>query len=122
MDGDHTGGVAALDVLLAVAGGDGPTTSVLSGEFQGGEFTMSSVAGALVLAVFAALPLGLSLWALLDAARRPRWAWALADRRQVIWLALILFGFLGVVTGLFISGWYLTKVRPVVAAAEAGPV
>lgn len=84
------------------------------------DFTLGNVAGALVLACLAAIPLGVTLWALLDAARRPRWAWALAGRRQVVWLAAILFGLLSVVGGVLIPGWYLLKVRPVVAAAEAG--
>lgn len=65
-------------------------------------------------------PLALSVWALLDAARRPRWAWALADRNQVAWMTMILAGILLVCAGLVISGWYLIRVRPVVAAAEAG--
>lgn len=84
------------------------------------DFTLTSVAGAFGLASLAAVPLGLTLWALLDAARRPRWAWALADRRQVVWMAVIMFGALSVVGGMLLSGWYLLKVRPVVAAAEAG--
>jgi hypothetical protein len=72
-----------------------------------------------VTAVFC-LPLAISLLALLDCARRPQWAWALAGRRQVVWLAAICLGFLTVVGGLVISGWYLVRVRPVIARAEAG--
>jgi len=78
------------------------------------------VLGALALAVVAAIPLGLTLWALLDAARRPRWAWALTGRRQVVWMAGIMFSALTVVGGLIVSSWYLLRVRPVVAAAEDG--
>ncbi len=73
----------------------------------------------LAVVVFGA-PLGLTLWALLDAARRPQWAWALADRNQVAWMTMILLGVLLVCAGVAISGWYLWKVRPVIAAAEAG--
>lgn len=80
----------------------------------------SRLGGALALTVFAAIPLGVSLWALLDVARRPQWAWALAERRQVIWMVVILGGMLTVIGGLCISGWYLLKVRPVIAAAEEG--
>jgi hypothetical protein len=68
------------------------------------------------------IPLAISLIALLDAARRPQWAWSLADRNQLMWLAMILVGMLSVVLGLGISGWYLLRVRPVVAAAERGEV
>ena len=66
------------------------------------------------------IPVGVSLWALLDAARRPAWAWALADRNQAMWMAFVLFGFCSVFGGLAVSGFYLWRVRPRIAAAEAG--
>ena len=66
------------------------------------------------------VPLVLSVWALLDAARRPEWAWALAGRRRVVWLAAILFGAMVLVVGLAVSIAYLVRVRPEVAAAESG--
>ena len=68
------------------------------------------------------LPLAISLWALLDCARRPSWAWALSGRRQVVWLAAILVGFLTVACGLAISGWYLVRIRPEIRDAEAGRI
>lgn len=76
--------------------------------------------GAIAWTAVLCAPLALSLWALLDCAKRPGWAWALTGRRQVVWLAAILFGFVSVVGGLVVSTWYLVKVRPVVARAEAG--
>ena len=75
--------------------------------------------GVVVTAFFGA-PLAMSVWALLDAARRPQWAWALAERNQVAWMTAILAGVLLVCLGIAVSGWYLLKVRPVVAAAEQG--
>jgi hypothetical protein len=74
------------------------------------------------LAGLAALgaPLALTVWALLDAARRPEWAWALSGRRRVVWLAAILFGAMTVVVGVVVSSVYLWRVRPAVAAAEDG--
>jgi hypothetical protein len=75
-----------------------------------------------VVVVACSVPLVLTVWALLDAASRPEWAWALAGRRRVAWLAAILFGSLAVVVGLVISGVYLVRIRPEVAAAEAGRV
>jgi len=81
---------------------------------------LSELAVALVVALFAAVPLGVSLWALLDAARRPQWAWALAGRRQVVWIAAIMFGALTVIGGLLLCSWYLTRVRHEIAAAEDG--
>lgn len=72
--------------------------------------------------LFASIPLGVSCWALLDAAHRPGWAWAMTRHRQAAWMAAILFGVFTVVGGLTISLWYLLKVRPVIAAVEAGKV
>jgi hypothetical protein len=77
---------------------------------------------AMLLACVFGFPLALSLWALLDAARRPQWAWALAGRRQVVWLAAILFGTFTVVGGLLLCTWYLTRVRHDIAAAEDGEI
>jgi hypothetical protein len=76
--------------------------------------------GAIALAVLASIPIGISLWALLDAARRPQWAWALAGRSQVAWIAAVLFGMFFLIPGLGVSLWYLGKIRPLVAAAEEG--
>jgi hypothetical protein len=72
--------------------------------------------------VVCALPLALTAWALLDAARRPEWAWALAGRRRVVWLAAILFGAMTLAVGLVVSSVYLLRVRPEVEAAESGRV
>jgi hypothetical protein len=81
---------------------------------------LSDVGGAVAVATFFAIPLMLTVWALLDAARRPQWAWALAGRSQVVWLAGILFGALTVVGGMLLCAWYLTRVRHEIAAAERG--
>lgn len=82
---------------------------------------LSELAAALAVTTFAAVPLSITLWALLDAARRPQWAWAMTERRQVVWMAAIMFGALTVIGGLCLSAYYLTKVRHEVAAAEDGP-
>lgn len=81
---------------------------------------LSELAVALLIAIGAAIPLSITVWALLDAARRPQWAWALAGRRQVVWMAAILFGTFSVVGGLILSVWYLANVRHEIAAAEEG--
>jgi hypothetical protein len=70
--------------------------------------------------IFFSIPLALSVWALLDCARRPAWAWALAGRSQLVWMATILCGVLCVIPGMVISLWYLLKVRPDIAAAAGG--
>ncbi len=80
------------------------------------------VARAALATLLASIPLGISVWALVDVARRPSWAWALAGRRQAAWLAVIMFSVLTVVGGLAVSGWYLLRVRPRIAAAEDGRI
>jgi uncharacterized membrane protein len=95
----------------------GPVLAAANDSITAGQF-----AWAIVVTVFACTPLGISLWAFLDAARRPQWAWALSPHRQVVWMVAIPIGVLTVVGGLIISLWYLLKVRPVVAAAERGDI
>lgn len=88
----------------------------------GHPLTAGRLAWAVVVTLFAFIPLGVSLWALLDAVRRPQWAWALSRHRQVPWLVAILFGLFTVIGGLAISGWYLARIRPAVAAIERGEI
>ena len=83
---------------------------------------MSDVLSAIALLTLLAIPLLLSLVALLDAARRPGWVWALAGRDQVAWIAAILFGTIAVPLGLFISTLYLVRVRPRLRATEGGRI
>lgn len=80
------------------------------------------LAPALLLAIFAAIPLSVTVWALLDAARRPQWAWALAGRSQVAWMAVIMFAAFTLIGGLVVSSWYLTRIRHEIADAEDGRI
>lgn len=82
----------------------------------------ADLARAVLVTMLFGAPLALTVVALLDAARRPQWAWALAERNQVAWMTMILLGALLVCGGILVSGWYLWKVRPEVAAAEQGRV
>jgi hypothetical protein len=84
--------------------------------------TVLDVAWAIVVTVVLCIPLGISVWALLDAVRRPEWAWVLAGRTRVYWMAGILLGTFVACAGVGISLWYLLKVRPLVAAAEEGRI
>ena len=70
----------------------------------------------------AAAPLALSVCALLDAARRPAWAWSLAERPQAMWMAMILVGTFLSIAGVGLSLYYVLRVRPVVAGAEEGRI
>lgn len=74
----------------------------------------------IVVVALSCIPIGISLWALLDCARRPGWAWALAGRSQAGWMAAVLLGFLTVIGGLIVSVVYLWVIRPQIADAEDG--
>ena len=82
--------------------------------------SMGTLAWETLKAIFFLLPLALTMWAFLDAAKRPGFAWALSGRSRVTWLVLIALGVLTLIGGIAISLWYLLRVRPVVAAAEDG--
>jgi hypothetical protein len=82
----------------------------------------SDLGAATAFVLLCAVPLGLTGWALLDAARRPEWAWALTSHRRVVWVAAILFGALTLLVGLVVAPVYLVRVRPALAAAESGQV
>ncbi len=69
---------------------------------------------------FFCIPLALSLWALLDCAKRPRWAWAMTTRSQPVWMATILCGILVMPVGLVVSCYYLLRIRPQIADVEDG--
>ncbi|MBK6503409.1 MAG: hypothetical protein IPG03_13960 [Candidatus Microthrix sp.] len=79
---------------------------------------MGDVLVMLGVLLVAATPLALSVFALLDAARRPAWAWSLAERPQAMWMGMILVGTFLSILGIGLSLYYLTRVRPAVAAAE----
>ena len=68
----------------------------------------------------ACIPIGLSLWAILDITHRPAFAWALARRSRVAWLAAVLLGILCLLPEMIVSTVYLVRIRREVAAAEAG--
>lgn len=78
--------------------------------------------GGVVTTAFFLIPLAVTAWAFLDAARRPGWAWSLAGRSQVLWMAMVGLGVFTVIGGLAVSGWYLVLVRPEIAAAEDGRI
>lgn len=83
---------------------------------------LGRLAWEMVLISIAAIPLAISVWALLDIARRPAWAWGLSGHNRVVWMAAVLVGTCSVLGGLVISGIYLLRIRPRVADAESGRI
>jgi hypothetical protein len=79
-----------------------------------------AVAGAILWVALLTAPLALSGWALLDAARRPRWTWAFVDRPQVGWMLAIMLTAIIPAIGVAIAVFYLVRVRRQLAAVEAG--
>ena len=75
-----------------------------------------------LMLVALSIPLAVTAWAFLDAAGRPRWAWAFAGRSQLVWMIVIAAGIITVLGGLAISGWYLFRIRPTLAAIEGGDI
>ncbi len=76
----------------------------------------------IALICLVAAPLAWSVIALLDAARRPEWVWALAGRARLIWMVMILFGALVLPIGIVVSTIYLLRIRPELRDAEAGRI
>lgn len=76
----------------------------------------------ILMAIVFAIPLALTTVAVLDAARRPRWAWAMSRHTQVVWMAGLMFSALTVVGGVLAALWYGLVVRPDVAAIENGDI
>jgi hypothetical protein len=61
--------------------------------------------------------LGLTVWALIDAAMRPDWAFRAAGHNKTLWIVLEAVGL--VVCGLVISLIYLIAIRPSVQRQQA---
>ena len=74
----------------------------------------------IVVMVVVLIPIGLVVAALLDAAHRPDWVWALAGRNKPGWMAAIVVGGLFVVPGLVVALAYGLRVRPHLQAIEGG--
>jgi len=68
----------------------------------------------------ALIPSAIVLVSLLTAARHPQWAWAFTRFTPVYWIAGLAIGVVVVPVGLIVSALFWWKVRPALAAAEAG--
>ena len=72
--------------------------------------------------IITGIPIALSVWAMLDAARRPEWAFSFVNRSRTAWVAACAVGILFCGPGVVIALWYLLRVRPQVAGVEAGRI
>jgi hypothetical protein len=88
-----------------VANGRGPAMAVLS---------------AIGFWLLVGSPFLLTLIAFLDVARRPAWAWAVAGRRQAVWLAILGGAAITWLGGAFVALLYLLTARRDVRDAERG--
>ncbi len=83
-------------------------------------FSIGEIFRTAVLIAVAGIPLaGIGLM-FLHAARAPQWVWALAGRRQVVWLALLLGGAAIIPLGVPLAIWYAVRVRPEIDRVERG--
>jgi hypothetical protein len=77
--------------------------------------------GAGILMVVALASLGVSIWAIADAASRPSGAFTAAGSNKALWIAIIAVGwFLTGVVGLVLACVYLGSIRPRVRAITGG--
>jgi hypothetical protein len=79
-----------------------------------------SIVWAVVTATVFAIPAIVSLATLLDAARRPAWVWAFAGRNRAYWIGAAGIGVLFCAPGLVVAVLWWGKIRPQLAAIEAG--
>jgi len=83
-------------------------------------FSVSDVLVESVVVLFLLIPISLSIWAFLDAVHRPRWVWAMSDRRQLVWLVMIIMGVITMILGIIVSVFYLVMVRRELRSIENG--
>ncbi len=67
------------------------------------------------------LSLGLTIWALVDAAGRPDEAWQRAGQTRVLWIVLLAVGLVFCLLGLIVAAIYLLSIRPQLVRAVGGP-
>jgi len=85
-----------------------------------GGYSASEIISALMWLTLVLLPVLYTLVAFLDVARRPGWVWALAGKRQLLWLWLLGMSILTVYGGLLVATAYFIFVRPSLARTESG--
>ena len=76
--------------------------------------------GTAAVIAISAVPIVLVGLAFLHAARAPQWVWAFANRRQIVWMVVLLGGIVVMPVGIPVALWYLVKIRPALDGIEQG--
>jgi len=75
----------------------------------------------LLILAWPVLTLGLTIWALVDAAGRPDEAWQRAGQTRALWIVLLALGLVFCMLGLIVALIYLLSIRPQLNRAMGGP-
>jgi len=72
----------------------------------------------LVILLIALAAVGITVFAIVDGARRPEWAWQQAGQSKSIWIALQAVGIFVCSLGVIMAIVYLSAIRPKLILAE----
>jgi hypothetical protein len=73
-----------------------------------------------VILLVALVPVGVTVFAIVDGAGRPEWAWQRAGQSKAVWIALEAVGIFVCFLGLIMSIIYLATIRPKLVLAQQG--
>lgn len=82
--------------------------------------TVGEVAGAVWFWVLLGAPIIVTTIALLDAAKRPEWAWVMSNRRRILWLGILIAGVITYFPGPLVAAAYWLTARRDVRSIERG--
>lgn len=72
----------------------------------------------LMILLILLVPLSFTVFAIVDGARRPEWAWQQAGQSKALWIALQAVGIFVCSLGVIMSIIYLAAIRPKLVLAE----
>lgn len=73
-----------------------------------------------MILLVALVPVGVTVFAIVDGAGRPEWAWQRAGQSKAVWIALEAVGIFVCFLGLIMSIIYLATIRPKLVLAQQG--
>lgn len=82
--------------------------------------TVAEVTSAIGFWLLVGGPIIITTVALLDAARRPEWAWLMSNRRRLLWLGMLVAGVITYFPGPVIATLYWFTARRDVRSIERG--